>query len=215
MKVSAIIIAGGQSRRMGEDKALLKLGGVTILEKMIQELEPVASRIVIAAGNKEKLYRSLFDKEVVTDIYADAGPLAGLHAGLSASTDDWNIAVACDTPFANRGLFQAMLSFTSISEMGDYRRGEPEAVVASVAGRVHPLLAVYRRSVLPSLEQELREGNHKMMNWLNGLQVVYVDGPTLAAGAGISEEQLAFNMNQPEDYAQAKIWYEKKGHFSS
>ncbi|MFD1179537.1 molybdenum cofactor guanylyltransferase [Paenibacillus puldeungensis] len=212
MEVSAIIIAGGQSRRMGEDKALLRLGGVTILEKMIQELEPVASRIVIAAGNKKEVYRSLFDKQVVTDVYADAGPLAGLHAGLSASTADWNIAVACDTPFANRGLFQALLSFVPVSEIGDCRRGEPEAVVASVAGRVHPLLAVYRRSVLPSLDQELREGNHKMMNWLNGLQVVYVDGQTLAAGTGISEEQLAFNMNHPEDYAQAKIWYEKKGH---
>lgn len=210
METMAIILAGGRSSRMGENKALMKLGGITVIEKIIRELEPVAARIVVVADDKEA-YRP-FGKEVVTDMYNSAGPLAGLHAGLANSASTWNIAVACDTPFANRGLFQALLRQARQSEAKAGREGgalATEAVIARTGERVHPLLAVYRRSVLPGLERELRLGRYKMTAWLDGLRTEYADGETLAAAAGLPQEWLAFNMNRPEDYEKAKAWLEK------
>ncbi|MED4958935.1 molybdenum cofactor guanylyltransferase, partial [Paenibacillus macerans] len=68
---------------------------------------------------------------------------------------------------------------------------------------------VYRRSVLPGLERELRLGRYKMTAWLDGLRTEYAGGETLAAAAGLPQEWLAFNMNRPEDYEKAKAWLEK------
>ncbi|WP_178023289.1 molybdenum cofactor guanylyltransferase [uncultured Paenibacillus sp.] len=123
MNTTAIILTGGRSSRMGTDKALLELGGLTVLERLIRELEPVASRIVIAAGDKAGYDR--FGKEVVTDRFPGAGPLAGLHAGLESSATGWSLAVACDTPFANRGLFRALLERAEAAEEAEGRAGSP------------------------------------------------------------------------------------------
>lgn len=210
METTAVILAGGKSSRMGVNKALMELGGITVMEKIIRELEPIAGRIVIVADDKEA-YRA-FGKEVITDMYKGAGPLAGLHAGLTSSASTWNIVVACDTPFANRGLFQELLRQARQSEAKVARGGGnsgPESVIARTGDRVHPLLAVYRRNVLPGLERELRLGHYKMTAWLDGLRTEYANGETLAAAAGLPQEWLAFNMNRPEDYEKAKAWLEK------
>lgn len=210
MDITAIIAAGGRSSRMGSDKALLKLGGITVLETLIRELEPVASRIIIAAGDKETY--GAFGKEIVTDIFPAAGPLAGLHAGLTSSASLWNIVVACDTPFANRGVFDALLEQAQTAEAmaaGVAGREGPEAVIARVGDRIHPLLAVYRRSVLPGLERELGEGKLKMTAWTGTLRAEYAEGEALAAASGLPQEWLAFNMNRAEDYDQARVWFAK------
>ncbi|WP_339818050.1 molybdenum cofactor guanylyltransferase [Paenibacillus sp. FSL R7-0216] len=214
MNTTAIILAGGRSSRMGSDKALIELGGLTVLERLIRELEPVASRIVIAAGNEAAYGR--FGKEVVTDDYPGAGPLAGLHAGLESSASLWNLAVACDTPFANRGLFRALLERAEAAEaLASGRAGSSEAASASLAateailarteGRAHPLLAAYRRSVLPGLEARLRAGRLKMTAWTETLHTEYIEGEALASATGRPLEWCAFNMNKPEDYEQARI----------
>ncbi|MCT2195837.1 molybdenum cofactor guanylyltransferase [Paenibacillus sp. p3-SID1389] len=218
MNTTAIILAGGRSSRMGSDKALLELGGLTVLERLIRELETVASRIVIAGGTKAVYER--FGKEVVTDRYPGAGPLAGLHAGLESSTTRWNLAVACDTPFANRGLFRALLERAEAAEETAARVDRAsgmaadapggfaaaEAILARTEGRAHPLLAAYRRSVLPGLEARLRAGRLKMTDWTETLCTEYIEGEALANASGLPLEWCTFNMNKPEDYEQARTW---------
>ncbi|MFR9710849.1 molybdenum cofactor guanylyltransferase [Paenibacillus sp. MB22_1] len=220
MNTTAIILAGGRSSRMGSDKALLELGGLTVLERLIRELETVASRIVIAGGTKAVYER--FGKEVVTDRYPGAGPLAGLHAGLESSTTRWNLAVACDTPFANRGLFRALLERAEAAEetaarvdrASDLAAGASggfaptEAILARTPERAHPLLAAYRRSVLPGLEARLREGRLKMTAWTETLCTEYIEGEALANASGLPLEWCTFNMNKPEDYELARSWLE-------
>lgn len=220
MNTTAIILAGGRSSRMGSDKALLELGGLTVLERLIRELETVASRIVIAGGTKAVYER--FGKEVVTDRYPGAGPLAGLHAGLESSTTRWNLAVACDTPFANRGLFRALLERAEAAEetaarvdrASDLAAGASggfaptEAILARTPERAHPLLAAYRRSVLPGLEARLRAGRLKMTAWTETLCTEYIEGEALANASGLPLEWCTFNMNKPEDYELARSWLE-------
>lgn len=220
MNTTAIILAGGRSSRMGSNKALLELGGLTVLERLVRELEPVASRIVIAAGDQTAYDR--FGKEVVTDRFPGAGPLAGLHAGLESSATCWNLAVACDTPFANRGLFRALLERAEAAEARAERSAggaadDPasfaaaEAILARTEGRAHPLLAAYRHSVLPSLEARLQEGRLKMTAWTETLRAEYLEGEALALASGLPLEWCAFNMNKPEDYDQARMLLESGG----
>lgn len=221
MNITAIILAGGRSSRMGSNKALLELGGLTVLERLIRELEPIASRIVIAGGERAAYER--FGQEVVTDRYPGAGPLAGLHAGLESSTTHWSLAVACDTPFANRGLFRALLERAEAAEEAAARAVDrasdlaagasggfapTEAILARTQERAHPLLAAYRRSVLPGLEARLREGRLKMTAWTETLCTEYIEGEALANASGLPLEWCTFNMNKPEDYELARSWLE-------
>ncbi|WP_435922803.1 molybdenum cofactor guanylyltransferase [Paenibacillus sp. DYY-L-2] len=208
MKITAIILAGGRSTRMGRNKALLPVGGVPVIERLVRELDGVADRILIAGGGHAEAYRYL-GLETVQDAFPNSGPLAGLHAGLAAARTPWVLAVACDMPFVSRGAFRWLAERTRLMEVAG-SIGDPvadlEAVIPSLEGRVQPLLAAYRRSVLPGLERELAGGNLKMTRWVEGLKAEYVDGAELAEAAGMPPERLPFNMNRPGDVEQAEAW---------
>lgn len=219
MKISAIILAGGRSSRMGYNKALLPLEGVPVMERLVRELEEVADRVIIAGGRPEDY--DMFDREHVSDIFPNAGPLAGLHAGLAAASTPWCLVVACDLPFANRAVLNWLAEAARAAEAAGWsqdnggEKGEPEeglgleAIIPVVQGRVQPLLAAYRRSVLAGLEEELRNGNLKMTRWIEGLRVKYADGALLADMAGMPQERISFNMNRPGDYQQAIEWLDE------
>ncbi|MNW48080.1 putative molybdenum cofactor guanylyltransferase [compost metagenome] len=209
MEISAIILAGGRSSRMGRNKAMLPLAGVPVIERLIGQLEQVVGHIVIAGGNNDT-YGHL-GVEVVHDVFPEKGPLSGLHAGLTACSTLWSLVVACDMPFADQRVFWqiAESAANAESDQGSDKKGETdkkrtEAIVASVGGRLHPLLGAYRRSVLPGLSQELINGNLKMTKWVESLQVEYVDEKILCASTGLTPELLQFNMNKPDDYLYAK-----------
>lgn len=200
--VSAIILAGGRSSRMGQNKALLPLAGVPVIERLMGQLKQVVDHIVIAGGNNDA-YGHL-GVEVVQDVYPDKGPLSGLHAGLTACSTPWSLVVACDMPFADQRVFE---QFAEMAVVAESAKNKIEAIVANVEGRVHPLLGAYRRSVLPGLSRELTNGNLKMMKWVESLRVEYIDESILCASTGLTPEMLQFNMNKPDDYLNAKkIW---------
>jgi molybdopterin-guanine dinucleotide biosynthesis protein A len=222
--VTGIIVAGGRSSRMGQDKALLELQGATMLERTAAALQQVAERVIVVARDMQGY--GPIGLETVPDIYPGLGPLSGIHAGLSASTTEWGIVVACDMPFVQPEVLRALLAQTANGatvqettraqgKQGAHREQAPsggddllfqpteptlQAVISSVDGRIHPLLAVYHRSVLPSAEQCLRNGRLRLTEWLNMLNVRYADAKDLQ---GVSEEmwqKAVFNMNNPHDY---------------
>ncbi|MNJ57701.1 molybdopterin-guanine dinucleotide biosynthesis protein MobA [compost metagenome] len=84
-----------------------------------------------------------------------------------------------------------------------------EAVIPRVNGRVHPLFAMYRRSVLPGLEEALNQSQLKVNQWISGLSVKYISGEQLSIASGLPVELVVFNMNRPEDYEAAKSHYEQ------
>ncbi|WP_334072233.1 MULTISPECIES: molybdenum cofactor guanylyltransferase [Paenibacillus] len=199
MTITAVILAGGQSRRMGRNKALLSVGGVPVIEKLVKELSYVTDTVLIAGGPRETY--SYLEAEIVSDTFPGAGPLAGLHAGLKAAGTTWTVFVACDMPFASREAVRWLADRTLLAE----KEGK-EAVIPVIEGREQPLLAAYRRSVLPGLEETLREGRLKLTRWTEGLKADYTDGAAMASAAGIPAERIPFNMNRPEDYRQALTW---------
>ncbi|MNI22680.1 putative molybdenum cofactor guanylyltransferase [compost metagenome] len=205
MELSAIILAGGRSSRMGQNKAMLPLAGVPVIERLMGQLKQVVNHIVIAGGNNDT-YNHL-GAEVVQDVFPDQGPLSGLHAGLTACSTAWNLVVACDMPFADQKVFQQLAEIAAVTESAE---NKIEAIVANMQGRIHPLLGAYRRSVLPGLSSELINGNLKMTKWVESLRVEYVDESILCASTGLTPEMLQFNMNKPDDYLYAKKLWDSK-----
>ena len=182
-RITGIVLCGGESRRMGEDKAALEVGGEALLDRAVRMLLPRVREIVLACGPEPRYTdRGL---RLALDGQPGLGPLEGLRSGLSATTTDWALALACDMPAATEPL-EALLR-------GAHR--EDQIVHFTTGGYPEPLCALYHRSVLPALEQSLRSGGRRMLSFWSGLRVRALDGPDDGAFA---------NVNTRDDLARAR-----------
>lgn len=190
MNKGAIILAGGQSRRMGTNKALLKLGNQTVIEHIHEALEPLFTEMILVTNEPEEY--SFLNIQMTSDHYPGKGPLAGLHAGLQKAKYDHNFVIACDMPFVNKEVITSMFAQSS----------ESDAVVPKYQESMHPLFAIYNRSVLPKVKECLEKDQLRMRDLLDRIRVHYYRND--------SNPFTFFNMNQKEEYKQAKKWYENK-----
>ncbi len=195
MKIGCVILAGGKSSRMGTDKALLEYDGKQFIEQIAEKLSWFEERI-IARGNNSRLEGKL-DREwtVIPDRYPDHGPIGGLHAALSVCKSDALFVVTCDMPLIESELVQKLCAWIQETDF-DKERVDAYDVVISVGegGKIHPLCGVYRKSVLPVLEEQIISDQNRVMAALRNLRVKYVtiDSPD-------QEKQLA-NINTPQEY---------------
>jgi molybdopterin-guanine dinucleotide biosynthesis protein A len=149
-EVTAFVLAGGRSSRMGEDKAFLELDGKTLLARMLELASSVAPEVSVV-GQKEKFAAY---GPVVEDLFPDRGPLAGIHAALGASQTELNLVLAVDMPFLTTSLLQHLL---------DVARASGSVVtVPRVSGRLQTLCAVYRREFAAWAEDSLGAGRNKI-----------------------------------------------------
>jgi len=192
---TAIILAGGDSRRMGQDKANLLLGGRTLLQSVAATLQPMFAEVIISV----RQLRPEIDLPQVCDDPAYSGPLAGLAAGLECVTTPWVFAVACDMPFITPAVIELMAQC----------RNEFQAVVPLVHGYPQPLAAFYATGCLHEVRQLLRgSGKHSLRALLDRLPVCYVDEAQMVA----ADPQLRsfFDLDTPQDVVQAmKRWQDE------
>jgi len=187
--VTAGILAGGASSRMGRNKALLEVGGRPILRRQLDLLRPLFERVLIGANDPD-LYAP-FGAEIIPDQLAERSPLAGLHALLSAARTEHLFVVPCDAPFLNPRLIEHLL---------DLRAGFDAVVPESDAG-LEPLHAVYSRSCLPAIEECARRGEWKMTAFHPRVRV---RTPRIADREWVVEGRSPFlNVNTPQDYGSA------------
>lgn len=211
--VTGIILAGGYSRRMGSDKALLELGGQPVIARIATELAEITDNVLIACGEQEREEYSFLQYPLVLDRYPGYGPLAGLHAAVSCSTTAWSLVVACDLPFASANFMRQLTGELEHNEQQfaegvrdqasgisiDMPMKDVHALLAvSASGRVQPLLGLYHKDVLPSLEEALRSHRLRVMDWLETLNVQYVSEIHESGNSDINYTLL--NMNTPVDY---------------
>jgi molybdopterin-guanine dinucleotide biosynthesis protein A len=191
MGITGIILAGGKSSRMGTNKALLPVGQDVNIQNIIRKLHNVTDDVLIVTNTKEEY--GFLNCPMVSDNVPGKGPLAGLEAGLSASKHNINAVVACDMPFVSPALLQYMLEACEGFD----------AVVPRIDGRVHPLFAVYRKTVLPVVRQCLKQDQLRIMHLLSLLCVRYIEEEDIKQ---VNEDTVLalFNMNHPEDYEKAK-----------
>lgn len=162
---TAIILAGGKSVRMGEDKGLMLVNNKPMIQGVIDAVLPLTPTVLIAANNPN--YEK-FGFPVISDMVKDKGPLAGLVNGLSHSSSELNWVISCDTPY---------LQTSFLIELMNQIEGF-DAVVPVYEGKTHPLIAVYRKSSLKHFEENLALNRLKMMDLLNGLKVNYFNANT-------------------------------------
>lgn len=186
--ITAVILAGGTSSRMGSNKALLTVDGTSLIEKIYRTVAQLFGEVVLVT-NTPVDYAFLHCPLVVEDRYPGAGPMAGLHAGLLASREDRIFITACDTPFLNPDVIRMICAVD----------GEHDAVVPLSAGGMEPLQALYGRHCLAIVEQSLEQGDRKLLNLLARVRTRFVTPEELASIPGAD---LSFcNVNTPDEYA--------------
>ena len=187
-EITGIVLAGGMGRRMGGvDKGLVELGGRPMVAHVIARLAPQVGTLLINANQNAERYAA-FGYPVVPDAVGGfAGPLAGLHAGMSAATSPYVVTVPCDSPFLPADLV-ARLSMAMT-------RGDAQLAVAKTADQPHPVFALVRCDVLPHLASFLASGGRKIDAWYQTLRMVEVP---------FDDEATAFrNINTADELAAA------------
>lgn len=181
--VSGYILAGGNSKRFGENKALFEFEGISLIERMLNLLSPLVSSIKIVAKNGNE-FNGLGVKILNDDLDVQT-PLAGILRGLE-DTDGWGLFLACDLPNMKSDIISRLLSAINDS----YEKEGIDAVVAASADEeLQPLVACYHKSGITSIKKSIAE-NQSMKRWLSGLKIKIVT---------FEEEEPFININRKED----------------
>ena len=165
--VTGIVLAGGQGRRMGGvDKGWIELAGEPMIAHVLRRLAPQVDDVVINANQNLDRYRALGHPVFADAVGGFAGPLAGLHAGLTHATHELAVTVPCDSPFLPPDLVDRLHA-----AIVDHRA---QLAVAKTFEQPHPVFALVRRDVLPGLAAFLEGGGRKIDAWYAALDVVEV-----------------------------------------
>lgn len=164
--LGGVILAGGQSRRMGMPKAFVRLrpNGPTLIELVLARLATVCAETVIVTNSPEQ-YAHLGCR-LIPDAYPGLGALAGIQAGLAVGHHEHQLVVACDMPFLNPRLLYGMASRPRDYAVLIPRRAD---------GQLEPLHAIYGRAALPAITTQLEGGAGRVTGFLEQVQVVYLD----------------------------------------
>ncbi len=186
---TAIVLAGGQSSRMGEDKSLLFADNLPIIEKIVHQLKGHFREIIISANDIEK-FRFL-NLKVVPDLGKGNGPLMGIYSSLLQSSKEINFVVACDIPDLNMDYVRKLL-----------RQAKCHEIVVPIwsDGKFEPLFAVYNKSIMDKVKKMLDNGQRKIGLLFESTDVKYFPLP--------DEVNWFKNLNTREDYTN----YIKQGH---
>jgi len=180
-----VIVAGGKSRRMGVDKALLPFGGFdTLTEFQLHKLHPYFKDIYISCKNRNKFD---FEANFIEDDprYHDSSPLIALVSIFEYLKSDYVAVLSVDTPFFTHQHFQKLHAQIE---------NDTSIIVSKSSSGVQPLCAIYKKDILPLLLESIREKNHKMQALFEKTKTIYVE---------FDEDEIFANLNFQEDYQKA------------
>ena len=181
MRAAAVIMAGGKSGRMGQDKGFLEFKGKPLIEHVYDQLRPHFDRVLISANDPEKY--AFLGAEVVPDLIPGLGPLMGIASALEASEHDRNLFVACDIPDIRIRAVRLLMREVE---------GYDAAVPVTTGNRAEPLFAVYRKRTLEAIRPALDSGKRRIIDAFRSCRVRYVD---------FGEAPWLKNLNTQEDHA--------------
>jgi molybdopterin-guanine dinucleotide biosynthesis protein A len=184
MKFTAIILAGGKSRRMGVNKAFLPFHDKPLIQYSIDLAKFFTDEIWISANNRDFDYLGF---PVVSDVLPVNAPLAGIHAGLRASKSDWNLVLTCDMPNVTKGVIEKLRSV-----LDDNLR----MIVPVHDGYVEPLCGFYHRSLIPVMDGNMKAGKLSLLDLSGSAPHRFVEM------TDFSSEEIALlfrNMNEKRD----------------
>ncbi len=185
MKIGAVILVGGKSRRMGTNKAVLPYEGQSFLGRISKELGGFEE--IILSTSDDKQYEE-YGLPVVKDIYPNCGPISGLHAALCACKSDALFCIPCDVP-----LFKLSLAEYICSKV---EAGYDAVVPISKDGHMHPLCAVYKKSAVDIFEKQIHSKEFKIIDAYEQMKVNFIP-----LEESTHAEKYLINVNTPEEFA--------------
>jgi molybdopterin-guanine dinucleotide biosynthesis protein A len=163
--VSAIVLAGGESRRLGRDKCMLPIEGRPLLTRTLALLASLAGDLVVVSNAPRRDLELGLSVRLVPDEERGVGALMGLYSGLKAARHDRAVAVACDMPFLNLPLLRYMVSLSA----------EYDVVLPRLGDLAEPLHAVYGKGCLGPMERHLARGRRRIVVFFDEVRVRYVE----------------------------------------
>jgi len=177
---SLIVLAGGDGRRMNQDKPLLPVGKGTLIEYVLHQIEMYFGETFVSVSDSDKF--NFLNQKIVVDEKQGYGPLMGIKSALAVSPTEKNFVIACDIPKINFKLLDKILQKGKIFDI---------VVPVSPNGRIEPLFAVYSKSILPQLEQLIKDNIHSLLPLFDICKTDYVK---------LETDSLLKNLNTRQDY---------------
>lgn len=196
--VSAVVLAGGRSRRFGRDKSLLRLAGEPLVARTVRTVAALSDDLIIVTNDPARYETLALPARLVPDERPGLGSLMGIYSGLKAARYSHALAVACDMPFLSLSLLRYMLPLADGHDV----------VIPRLDGLMEPLHAVYGKACLPPMRRLLDQGHRQIIAFFDKVRVRYV-------GAGevepLDPRRLSFvNVNTPEDWEQVQEVFSEK-----
>jgi molybdenum cofactor guanylyltransferase len=191
MMVSIAILAGGRSSRMGRDKSFVLLDGKPVIEHVLDRLHGLGLPICIVTNTPDSYAQ--YGLSMFADMLPEAGALGGLYTALHASTREYALCVACDMPFLNTDLLQYLI---------DLRKEEADIIAPRVHGYAETLHAVYRKTCLTPIREQIARGNLRISAFYDQVRVRFVKEGEVRR---FDPDLRSFvNLNTPEELAAAQ-----------
>jgi molybdopterin-guanine dinucleotide biosynthesis protein A len=161
--MSGVILSGGKSLRMGENKALLQVGGVPIIARIYDLFKELFQEVIIVTNQRE--FFKNFDSRIYNDLMPDKGALGGLYTGIFFSSFEYSFCVACDMPFIKKSLVEFLVKNIQNSDV----------VVPRTQDGLQPLHAIYSKNCLQPIERIIEEGKYKIIDMYKMVRVRVVE----------------------------------------
>lgn len=193
--LTAFVLAGGRSSRMGLNKALLEIGGKSLVSRLIEIVYPIFDEVMISS-NEPELYKWT-GKRVVKDIITGRGPLGGIHSALQFTKTEKNIFVSCDMPFISKDVIEFLCEY----------KFEKAILIPKADGQIQQLCGIYSKRIFPEVDSLLKQSNQKdsqikgsIFDLLDRVDCEIID----VSGKNFYHPDLFFNINTPDDFNYAK-----------
>ena len=184
-----MILAGGASKRMGnKNKAFLKIGEKSIIERVLDAISVVVPQVILITNSPEQFVH--LNRPSYQDILPGNGPLGGIYTGLINSMTNYDLVVACDMPFIQSQLLRLLINYSQ-----DY-----DIVIPSTPDGYHPLCAIYSKACIDPIEKLINDGSLKVTNLFNYVKVKEVKLIEICPEFDLN---VLLNINTDQDYKKA------------
>ena len=192
-EIAMLLLMGGKSSRMGQNKAMLTYKGKTFWEKIIEEMQ-CCGKVYLSVDCKAHAPCETYP--IIEDQYASIGPLGGIYTALLEISEEYVFVCACDTPQIDRKLIEKLCVY--VTEQWD------GVMIEDEKGRCYATAGIYSKKMLRTMEQMIRSKNYRLQSLIRQSKICYIRLEDLGLG-----EEVLFNVNTPEEYKQICLSVER------
>lgn len=189
-EMTGIILAGGKSIRMGENKAFIEIDGIPIIARVHRILEKLFEEIIIVTNDKELFTR--FNSKVYSDLVPQRGVLGGLYTGLFFSSFPYAFCVGCDMPFLKESVIGHLMKEAKNNDV----------IVPRTKDGFHPLHAIYSKNCLEPIKKTMEQGKYRIIDFYPMVKVKIIEEGEFSPFDSFRESFV--NINTPEELLLAK-----------